>query len=246
MRVLSPPEKSRRRKAEKKQKGAGHGRRHGMGPRRKSTEADLPRSEDSRLYRQFIPAYEMLFPVLVRKRIWSAIKELDLAAGMRVLEVGVGTGTSLQAYPQDIDYVGIDLSTDMLAVAQRKILQERWGHLKVQQGNAEQLDFADASFDCVTTFHTVSVVSSPERMMREIARVVKPGGKVLVINHFRSPRPWLANMIDRADPVTRHLGWRTDLECEAVIRELPLQIDRCYKTSPMSLFTVVRATRLPA
>jgi phosphatidylethanolamine/phosphatidyl-N-methylethanolamine N-methyltransferase len=243
MRVIGPPKKSRHSDRDKRHAGI---RRFADRVRvRKHATADLPQSENSALYRQFTPAYELLFPLLVRKRIWSAIRQLNLRPGTRTLEVGVGTGTSLQAYPHDVQVTGIDLSQEMLAVAKRKIAEENWNHIQVQQGNAEKLEFDDASFDCVTSFHTVSVVSNPESMMREIARVVRPGGKVLVINHFRSPRPWLANMIDRADPVTRHLGWRTDLECEAVVRSLPLEVDKRYKTSPLSLFTVVRATRLP-
>ena len=202
------------------------------------------RSEQSRFYKQLTPAYEMLFPLLVRRRIWDSIKKLQLAPGAKVLEVGVGTGTSLPAYPSHVSVTGIDLSEEMLAYARRKIEQESWNHIQVTTGNAESLDFPDASFDCVTTFHVVSVVSQPDRMMAEIVRVVRPGGKILVINHFRSPRPWLANVIDRADPVTRHLGWRTDLAIDSIVQSLPVRIDRCYKTSPLSLFTVLSATRL--
>lgn len=221
-------------------------RQNGNAGRRRQPRGERPRSEHSKLYSHFTPAYEMLFPLLVKKRIWNAIKELQLADGAKVLEVGVGTGTSLPAYPRHADVLGIDLSTDMLAIAEKKIQENGWSNIHVQTGNAESLDFEDESFDCVTTFHTVSVVSNPDAMMREIVRVVRPGGKVLVINHFRSPRPWLANMIDCADPVTRHLGWRTDLAAEAIVKNYPLEVERQYKTSPLSLFTVVKATRRKA
>jgi phosphatidylethanolamine/phosphatidyl-N-methylethanolamine N-methyltransferase len=133
----------------------------------------------------------------------------------------------------------------MLAAAKRKIADEGWHHIQVMPMNAEALEFPDASFDCVTAFHVVSVVSNPDKMMREATRVLRPGGSLLIINHFRSPRPWIANMVDKADPLTRHLGWKTDVECDAVVRELPLKVERCYKTSPMSLFTIIKATRLP-
>ncbi|WP_235934730.1 class I SAM-dependent methyltransferase [Candidatus Laterigemmans baculatus] len=181
--------------------------------------------------------------MLIRKRIWDSIQSLNLRPGARVLEVGVGTGISLGAYPRDIHITGIDLSEEMLAVAQRKIEAEGWDQIKLLPMNAEQLDFPDGSFDCVTAFHVVSVVSQPQKMMREITRVLRPGGKMLLINHFRSGRRWIANVIDRADPVTRHLGWRTDLELDAVVDSLPLKIEKRYKTSPLSLFTVLQATR---
>jgi phosphatidylethanolamine/phosphatidyl-N-methylethanolamine N-methyltransferase len=217
-------------------------RQRGDGARKGNRQ--LPRSEHSKLYSHLTPAYEMLFPLLVRKRIWSAIEQLQLTAGSEVLEVGVGTGASLPAYPSDVRVTGIDLSAEMLAVAEKKIQQQQWSHIEVGRGNAEELDFADASFDCVTSFHTISVVSRPDRMMEEIVRVLRPGGQVLVINHFRSPRPWLANMIDQADPLTRRFGWRTDLDCQSVVEGLPLRVEQRYKTSAASLFTVLRATRL--
>jgi|GEM_PF-281006 len=247
MRSASPPEQEVKATEAENVARRARGERFGFARRPTAKKFRLRnevQSEQSRLYKQLTPAYEMFFPLLVRRRIWDTIGDLRLAEGSSVLEVGVGTGTSLLAYPTNINVIGIDLSTEMLALAQRKIDQEGWKHIHVQPGNAEQLEFPDASFDCVTSFHTVSVVARPDQMMREIVRVLRPGGRLLIINHFRSPRPWLANMIDRADPVTRHLGWRTDLAIDAIIRSLPLQVDRCYKTSPLSLFTVIRATRL--
>jgi phosphatidylethanolamine/phosphatidyl-N-methylethanolamine N-methyltransferase len=113
----------------------------------------------------------------------------------------------------------------------------------VRPGNAESLDFEDSSFDFVTSFHTISVVSKPQDMMREVVRVCKPGGKILIINHFRSENPFIARVVDKAGNITRRLGWRTDLDLDEVLRELPLRMDRRYKTNPLSLFTVMKATR---
>ena len=211
--------------------------------RKRRTPGEKPRSENSRLYKQLTPAYDLLFPLLVKRRISACIQALQLAPGDRVLEVGIGTGTSLGAYPAHAQVTGIDLNEEMLTLARKKIAEHGWKNYLLQTGNAEQLEFPNASFDCVTAFHVVSVVSNPEKMMSEIARVLKPGGKVLIINHFRSRNAWIANFIDRADPVTRHLGWRTDLECDAILDKLPFDVVKRYKTSPWSLFTVVSATR---
>ena len=232
----TPPNSRRRKSLFPSQKGA-------RNPAKRRSRTERPRSENSRLYRQLTPAYELFFPLLIKKRIASAIKSLELGPGESVLEVGIGTGTSLGAYPAHSRVTGIDLNEEMLMVARRKIAERGWNNYELIPGNAESLDFPDASFDCVTAFHVVSVVSDPGRMMREIARVVKPGGRVLIINHFRSRNVWIANVIDRADPVTRHLGWRTDLECDSILNELPFEMVKKYKTSPWSLFTVVKATR---
>jgi phosphatidylethanolamine/phosphatidyl-N-methylethanolamine N-methyltransferase len=81
-------------------------------------------------------------------------------------------------------------------------------------------------------------------MMREIVRVCKPGGQILLVNHFRSDNPIIAKVVDSAGNFTKRLGWRTDLDLDDVLRELPLQLDRRYKPNPLSLFTVIKATRI--
>lgn len=198
----------------------------------------------SRLYRELVPAYEALWPMVAKKRIRHAITNLGLKSGQQVLEVGVGTGMSLSFYPRDVDVVGVDLSEEMLGQAERQIRQERWHRFSVMQMNAEQLDFEDSSFDVVTSFHVISVVSNPRRMMGEMLRVCKPGGRILIVNHFRSPNPWIARMVDSAGAVTRHLGWRTDLDLHDIVSELPLRVERRYKTSPTSLFTIFTASKM--
>jgi phosphatidylethanolamine/phosphatidyl-N-methylethanolamine N-methyltransferase len=186
----------------------------------------------------------MVFPAIFAKRILKTLRGMVLAPGSRVLELGVGTGISLDAYPRHCQIMGVDLNEEMLDRASQKVEREGWTHVELKQMNAENLEFPSATFDLVCAFHLITVVKKPEAVMREIVRVCRPGGTVLLINHFRSPIPWIAKMVDTADPVTRRLGWRTDLACSDLIEQLPLKVDRCYKYSPMSLFTIVKAERL--
>ena len=209
------------------------------GRRRKS----LPHA--AKLYHNLVPAYQAFWPAVAGKNIRGEVEALNLAPGTKVLEVGVGTGLSLASYPRQIRLTGIDLSEAMLAEAQASIERNGWDHIDVLPMNAEQLDFDDDVFDVVTAFHTVSVVSNPARMMRELVRVCRPGGRILIINHFRSENPIIARVVDSAGNVTKRLGWRTDLELQEMLRELPIRIDQLYKPNPFSFFTTMKATCKP-
>ena len=109
--------------------------------------------------------------------------------------------------------------------------------------NAEVLEFEDESFDVVTSFHTISVVSDPAKAMREMVRVCRPGGTLLIINHFRSDREWVAKVIDSAGSLTKRFGWRTDLHLDRLVTELPIEVQASTKDHPLSLFTVFRAVK---
>lgn len=198
---------------------------------------------ESKIYYEFSHLYDRIFTRFFFPRIVSTIKSLDMQPGAKVLEVGVGTGLSLSAYPEHTDVTGIDLAPEMLEQAQRKIGREGWRHIRVLQMNALDLDFPDGDFDYVTAFHVVSVVPDHEGLMREMVRVCKSGGTVAIINHFRSNRPWLATLIDRLDPITRKLGWRTTLRASDLLSGIPLEVQRQFKTSKTSLFTVLIATK---
>ncbi len=196
----------------------------------------------SRLYHNLVPAYQAFWPAIARKRIAQGIASLEISKESKILEVGVGTGLSLESYPPNVNITGVDLSEAMLAEAEQLILEKQYDQVNVLPMNAEELEFDDCSFDIVTSFHTISVVSDPRKMMSEIVRVCKPGGQILIINHFRSDNPLIARVVDSAGNITKRLGWRTDLELNEVVREFPLILDDRYKPNPLSLFTIMKAT----
>jgi phosphatidylethanolamine/phosphatidyl-N-methylethanolamine N-methyltransferase len=195
---------------------------------------------ESLLYYEFSHLYDLIFRRVFYPRIAMVIRSLDIAPGGRVLELGVGTGLSLDGYPEHCHVTGIDLARDMLDRAQDKVDRNGWGHIRLEQGDALALRFPDDSFDYVMAFHVVSVVPDPVRMMTEARRVCRPGGTIAIINHFRSPRPFLSRLARTIDPLTRWLGWTT-LRLSDVLDRRTLTVERQWKTSPRSLFTIVVA-----
>ena len=200
-------------------------------------------AHESKLYAEFAPLYDKVFGKIFFSRLRHVIEALDIPRGAKVLEVGVGTGTSFPAYPRHCEVTGIDLAPDMLARAQEKILENGWVHLKVMEMNALDLKFPDNSFDYVTAFHVVTVVPDPIRMIQEAKRVCKPGGKIVVVNHFTSTFPLVGLFTEALDPVTRRLGWSTKLRLKPFIEDTQLKVDTIYKLSKLSLYTVLLGTK---
>ena len=204
-------------------------------------EGVLKSPHESKIYSEFSHLYDKIFSRFFCKRITSVITSLNIRPGAKVLEVGVGTGLSLAAYPTHCEVTGIDLAPEMLERAKQKAAENGWRHFRLLQMDALNLDFPDNAFDYVTSFHVISVVPDPVRMMQEIHRVCKPGGTVVIINHFRTTKPVLGPLIGALDPLTRRLGWSASLRLSEAFDSVPVRIEKRFKTSPFSLFTVVLA-----
>jgi phosphatidylethanolamine/phosphatidyl-N-methylethanolamine N-methyltransferase len=199
---------------------------------------------ESKIYSEFSHLYDKIFSRFFCERINSVISSLNIPPGARVLEVGIGTGLSLAAYPAHCQVTGIDLAPEMLDRARQKAAENDWTHFRLLEMDALNLEFPNNSFDYVTSFHVISVVPDPVRMLREIHRVCNPGGVVVIINHFRTTKPLLGPLIGALDPITRLLGWSASLRLSQAFDGVPLRIERRFKTSPFSLFTVVLARTL--
>lgn len=196
-------------------------------------------AHQSKLYSELAPVYDRVFGKIFYSRLCHVIQSLNIPRGAKLLELGVGTGTSFPAYPTHCQVTGIDLAPKMLARARVKILKNSWNHLKVMKMDALNLKFPDDTFDYIMAFHVVTVVPDPIKMMAEARRVCRPDGKIVVVNHFTSESPVLGSMTRGLDPLTRRLGWRTDLRLQPFILETGLHVEQLYKTSRLSLYTVV-------
>lgn len=199
-------------------------------------------AHESKLYSEFAPLYDKVFGKIFYSRLRQVIAALDIPRGAKVLEVGAGTGTSFPAYPSHCEVTGIDLAPDMLARAQGKIRENGWGHLRVIKMDALNLDFPDDSFDYVMAFHVVTVVPDPIRMIEEAKRVCRTGGRIVIVNHFTSNFPLLGFLTETLDPVTRRLGWRTNLKLRPFIEATEFKVEKAYKLSKFSLYTVLEGS----
>lgn len=198
---------------------------------------------ESRVYSDFAHLYDSVFGRAFVDHEHEVIESLSFRPSQRVLEVGVGTGISLGSYPPYVQIVGIDPSADMLAQAQEKVRENNWKHVEVKHGDALNLDFSDNSFDWVTSFHVMTVVPDPRRMMDEMVRVCKPGGSVVLISHFASRKPWLYVLGKAVTPLTKRLGWTTSLRWSDVHNGQKIQVGRFERFSPWSVHFVVVARK---
>jgi phosphatidylethanolamine/phosphatidyl-N-methylethanolamine N-methyltransferase len=186
--------------------------------------------------------YDVTFGRLVRRRIAIAISHMNIAQTDRVLDLGIGTGQSLNYYPKFGRIVGIDLSGGMLRQCRRKIEERGLSHATLTQADAMRLPFADDSFDHVFISHVISVVSDPIKLVIEAQRVAKPGARIVLLNHFQSTNRFIALVEKWLCPLCTKLGWRSDLPLQDLIRETGLEIDYRYKLENIDLWETVVVT----
>lgn len=201
-------------------------------------------AHESRLYSDLAPLYDKTFGKFFYLRQRTVLGSLKLPYGANILEVGVGTGTSFPAYPRHCQVTGIDLAPHMLARAQAKIHKNSWTHVRVMRMDALDLQFPNDMFDYVMAFHVVTVVPDPVKMMQEVKRVCRPGGKIVIVNHFTSESRFWGRITRSLDPMTRYLGWRTNLRLKPFVKAMDLELEKTYKLSRFSLYTVLLGTNV--
>jgi phosphatidylethanolamine/phosphatidyl-N-methylethanolamine N-methyltransferase len=183
--------------------------------------------------------YDVTFGRLVRRRIAQAISHMNIAPTDRVLDMGIGTGVSLNYYPRHGRIIGIDLSGGMLRECLKKIQQRRQPQATLVRANALHLPFADDSFDHVFISHVISVVSDPYRLIQEAQRVAKSGARIVIVNHFQSTNRFIAMVEKFLCPLCTKLGWRSDLALQDLIRRTGVEVDYRFKLESIDLWETV-------
>jgi phosphatidylethanolamine/phosphatidyl-N-methylethanolamine N-methyltransferase len=197
----------------------------------------------TRVYENITWAYDWTFgPTLHTGRV-QAIKRMAIKPGERVLEVGVGTGINTLLYPRDCSVTGIDLTSSMLDKARDRVARGGIQNVRLLEMDAADLKFADNTFDIVYAPYVISVVPDPIAVVREMRRVCRPGGRVIILNHFRSTnRAWA--WLDRAiSPLTVHIGFKSDLDLTAFLTQTdlkPISIEKVNFPKIWSLITCIK------
>ena len=171
---------------------------------------ELERDRVAEAYGRWAPVYDIVFgPVFSRGRR-AAVAAAERVGG-RILEVGVGTGLSLDQYSRANRIVGVDISQPMLDKARKRVARLRLHNVEsIAVMDAEHLTFADASFDVVVAQYVVTAVPHPERALDEFARVVRPGGEIVLTSRIGAETGFRGTMEKWLMPVTSRLGWRTE------------------------------------
>ena len=188
-------------------------------------------------YARWAPVYDRTFGVITDAGRRRAVTYINDHEGP-LLEVGVGTGLSLPHYRRNLDVTGIDFSHEMLTKAQVKVDELKLTQVKeLRQMDARKLDFPDNHFGMIAAMHVLSVVPEPEKVMAEIVRVCRPGGKVVITNHFMRDSGVLA-MIERVSAKFPNLlGWHSDFRVETILSEPDLSVETQQTLPPMGMMT---------
>lgn len=196
-------------------------------------------------YRRWAGVYDTVFGSISAPGRMRAVAAINALPAERVLEVGVGTGLALPHYIPGKRVTGVDLSSEMLEVARRRAKEGLPATVEgLLEMDAEAMTFADASFDAAVAMFVASVVPNPRRMMAEMRRVVRPGGTILLVNHFLAPTPGLRRGLERAvAPFSRALGWHPDFAMETVLSPAQMAAATLQSCKPLGLFTLVTIPR---
>jgi phosphatidylethanolamine/phosphatidyl-N-methylethanolamine N-methyltransferase len=173
--------------------------------------ADFDNANVERAYARWAPIYDLVFGAVFDRGRRAAIMAAERIGG-RILEVGVGTGISLPDYARANRLVGVDLSEPMLRKAQARVVEHGLCNVEaLAVMDAMRLALADQSFDVVVAQYVITAVPDPEATLDEFARVTRPGGEIVLVNHIGAERGPRALFEQGFAPLARRLGWRPEL-----------------------------------
>lgn len=165
-----------------------------------------------RVYAVWARIYDKIYQRMLARPQREAV-EAACARGRDILEIGVGTGLTLAYFKPETRVVGVDLSLDMLKVANRKVASQKLGHVRgLMVMDACRIGFAAESFDAVTAQFVITLVPDAEQALTEMDRVLKPGGEIVISSRLVDDGGPFAAMWTALAPLARAVGWSSDFK----------------------------------
>ena len=208
-------------------------------------DVSLEERQVRRAYDFYSPVYDFLFKKIFEPGRIAAVRLLGVPPRGRVLEVGIGTGLNLPLYPPTIDLVGVDLSEGMLKKAQEKVDSLAMRRVSLSVMDASAMDLPDGTFDATLATYVISAVPDPVAVLREMRRVTKPGGAIVILNHFRSENPVMRRIEDAMAPVCAHLGWKTNLALTPLLESVGLTPEVIRRVNLLRGWHLVKCVNRP-
>jgi phosphatidylethanolamine/phosphatidyl-N-methylethanolamine N-methyltransferase len=197
-------------------------------------------------YARWAPIYDPIFGFITGRAIRATMTAVNALVPGRILEVGVGTGLALPLYKTEHRIVGIDLSPDMLRRAEKKVAAERLANIEgLAEMDAANLAFPDAAFDAAVAMFVMTVVPDAPLVLAEIVRVVKPGGRIVIVNHFSADSGLRAATERWLSRFASSLGWHPEFAKEQVLGCAGMKLLSERSLSPFGLYTLLVFERVP-
>jgi phosphatidylethanolamine/phosphatidyl-N-methylethanolamine N-methyltransferase len=177
-------------------------------------ESDLDTQTITKAYARWAPVYDLVFGAVFERGRHAAV-EAAAHVGGRLLEVGVGTGISLPLYSRDLKICGVDISGPMLRKAHERVAEFGLSNVEeLRVMDAEHLEYPDASFNVIVAQYVITTVPNPEATLDEFARVLKPGGEIILVSRVGAEAGLRRSLEHWFQPAARKLGWRTEFAFE--------------------------------
>jgi phosphatidylethanolamine/phosphatidyl-N-methylethanolamine N-methyltransferase len=209
---------------------------------------ELDKAGIAKAYARWAPVYDFVFGAVFERGRKASIEAAERIGG-RILEVGVGTGLSLPGYSWSNRLIGVDFSAPMLRKAQARVTEHRLTNVDgLAVMDAQHLGFADAVFDVIVAQYVITVVPDPEATLDEFARVIKPGGEIILVNHLGADAGLRAACENSFAPLARRLGWRPEFRWERLAqwaaRHGGVRVVERRPMPPLGHFSLVRFARI--
>ena len=200
-------------------------------------------------YARWAPVYDLVFGA-----VFNAGRKASIAAaervGGRILDLGIGTGISLTDYSPGSRVVGVDYCEPMLRKAHERVAEHGLEHVEaLAVMDAQHLGFPDDFFDVVVALYVITTVPDPEAALDEIARVTRPGGEIILVNHLGAELGLRRVLEQGFAPLARRLGWRAEFRFERLAQwaagHAGVRLIERRPMPPFGHFSLIRYARLP-